>query len=684
MGEKRNIQRIVGVGFLLMILLSFCQTKHSQSIQILSPNENIKVSVDFGEDGLFYQIDFQDEKILRKSKCRFDFANAESLSSDFELVNASMESVDETWQPVYGEKSDIRNHYNEWRAEFVETNAQARHFTFILRVYDDGMAFRFEFPEDFAEDSLLIQSERTEFRFADNLLAWYIPANFESYEMLYDSLPLSDLKTANTPITFEHPQGNYVLSLHEAALQNYAGMTLSKSETDSLCLVSELVPWPDGVKVKTSLPAKTPWRTVQISATAAELIESDLILNLNDPCVIQDCSWIRPVKCVGIWWGMHLGTQTWTADARHGATTKRMLEYLEFAKAHGFDAVLAEGWNTGWENWGQANAFDQVTPTPDFDLLALAEAYQSENIQLIGHHETGGDIAAYECMMDSAMALYHSLGMHYLKTGYAGAIRPEGYYHHSQFMVEHYRKVVEMAAKYQLNLNAHEPIKATGLSRTYPNMMTREGARGMEWNAWSAGNPPNHHVILPFTRCLGGPLDYTPGIFDLLYENAGERVKWNGLDDGTSCVNTTLAKQLALFVIFYSPIQMASDCIANYADHPAFAFIEAVPVDWAEQKVLHADIGEFVCIARKDKHSNDWFLGAVTNEQGRKLSFSCDFLDVDNTYRAIIYQDAENTDWKTNPIAYTIEEISVNSTDTLHLQLASGGGAAIHFTCLNP
>jgi alpha-glucosidase len=653
-------------------------------ISLHSPDETINVQLEIGANGLFYQLAYQDETIVRKSQCSFDFVDAESLNSALKVVNSSIKSVDETWQPVYGKKSEIRNQYNELRVECVETNAQARHFTFVFRLYDDGVAFCFEFPETFAEDSLLIQSENTEFRFADNLLTWFIPANYESYEMLYDSIPLSRLETANTPITFEHPQGNYVLSLHEAALQHYAGMTLSKSETDSLALLSELVPWPDGVKVKTTLPAKTPWRSLQIASTAAGLIESDLILNLNDPCVIQDCSWIRPIKCIGIWWGMHLGTQTWTADERHGATTERMLEYLEFAKDHGFDGVLAEGWNTGWENWGQANAFDQVTPTHDFDLLGLAETYQSENIHLIGHHETGGDITAYERMMDSAMALYHSLGIHYLKTGYAGAIRPQGYYHHSQFMIEHYRKVVEMAAKYELNLNVHEPIKATGLSRTYPNMMTREGARGMEWNAWSAGNPPNHHLILPFTRCLGGPLDYTPGIFDLLYENAGERVKWNDLDDGTSRVNTTLAKQLALFVLFYSPIQMASDCIQHYENHPAFAFIKAVPVDWASQRVLHAEIGESLCIARKDKHSENWFLGAITNEIGRKRSIPCDFLDADKTYRAIIYQDAETTDWKSNPTAYSIEEKPVHSTDSLHLQLAAGGGAAVHFKCSNP
>jgi alpha-glucosidase len=460
-------------------------------------------------------------------------------------------------------------------------------------------------------------------------------------------------------------------------------MTLLKNQEKEFSFKSNLVPWPDGIKVKTSAPMVSPWRTIQIADKATDLVASNLILNLNEPNKIEDTSWIQPMKYVGIWWGMHLGTHTWTLGERHGATTTAAKKYIDFAANNNISGVLVEGWNTGWENWGQKEAFDFVTPYSDFNLKEIADYAKDKNINFIGHIETGGDAAYFEENLDKVFSMYHNLGIKAVKTGYAGAIKTAGQFHHGQFMVNHYRKVVETAAKYQIMVNAHEPIKPTGIRRTYPNMMTREGARGMEWNAWSAGNPPDHYTIIPFTRGLVGPFDYTPGTFDILFNNAKNRVKWNDLDDGTSRVNTTLAKQLSLFVILYSPMQMASDLIENYENQSAFKFIKDFGVDWEISKVLNGKIGDYITIVRKEKNSDTWFLGSCTDENKRELEIELSFLDTDKKYRAEIYADGMDADWKTNPQAIEIYSEIVDAQTVLNLKLAAGGGQAIKFSPIN-
>ena len=402
-----------------------------------------------------------------------------------------------------------------------------------------------------------------------------------------------------------------------------------------------------------------------------------MILNLNEPSRIADLSWIKPMKYIGIWWGMHLGTETWAAGPRHGANTKNAMDHIDFAAAHNIQGVVFEGWNAGWENWGGKDAFDHITPAKDFDLNRVAGYAKEKGVMVIGHHETGGDIPAYEHYMEAAFRQCKELGIKAVKTGYAGGIYPRGEHHHGQFMVQHYRRVVEMAAKYHIMLDVHEPIKPTGIRRTWPNMMTREGVRGMEWDAWSEGNPPSHTLIIPFTRGLGGPTDYTPGTFDVLFLNAGERIKWNTDDISKTRVHTTLAKQLANFVILYSPLQMASDLPKNYQSHPAFQFISDYNADTDESRVLNGEIGEYITVVRRA--GNEWFLGSATNETARKLSVKLDFLEHGSTYQARIYRDADDAHWITNPTAYCIENKTVCADDTIELQLAAGGGEAIHF-----
>lgn len=646
-----------------------------ESVQVFSPDKNIELKFKLHNSQAYYQVSFKNKPVVNLSRLGFEFKNQKNLDSNFEVVDVKISTENTKWQQVWGEKRIISNHYNMAEIKLQEKSKLARTLSLKFKVYNDGLGFRYEIPQQKGVDSIYITNELTEFNLAQDYSTWFNPANFDSYEMLYQNKPASKVESANTPVTFESEDQKQFLSIHEANLTNYAGMTLKKTKATNF--QANLVPWPNGVKVKAKLPLKTPWRTIQLADKASGLIESSLILNLNEPNKLEDVSWIKPSKYIGIWWGMHLGTQTWTLGDRHGATTKNMKQYIDFAHKNNIPLVLAEGWSTGWEQWGTPKAFDFVTPYKDFDLKAIVAYAKERGVGIIGHHETGGDSQYYEEQMDKAFSLYRSLGMHNLKTGYAGGIVPRGQFHHGQYMVNHYRKVVETAAKYQITINAHEPIKPTGIRRTYPNMMTREGARGMEWNGWSDGNPPAHLVTLPFTRILAGPMDYTPGIFDLLYKNAGKRIKWNGNDKGTSRINTTLAKQLAMYVILYSPMQMASDLIKNYEGHPAFQFFRDVPANWQDTKVLNAKIGEYLTIARKDWDNDNWFIGSATNEKARECTISLDFLDADKKYEATIYADGEGAQWKTNPYAYKIEKRLVTSKDKLSIKLAEGGGQAI-------
>lgn len=668
----------VFIGLILSLLLS-CSKENI--LEITSPNKKIEVKVQVKNGEVKYSINYRDSVLIKPSNLGYLLKNYKPMNGNFLINDFKITSVNTTWTQVWGENKIITDNYNQLAISLQEKVEPFRKMNVVFKVYNDGVGFRYEIPKQANLDSILITEELTEFNFSKNFDGWFTPANFDSYEQLYQNAPLNEIESANTPITFEFDNQVFV-SIHEANLTNYADMTLLKNKDKDFSFKSNLVPWPDGVKVKTSTPMVSPWRTIQIADKATDLVASNLILNLNEPNKIEDTSWIQPMKYVGIWWGMHLGTHTWTLGERHGATTVETKKYIDFAANHNISGVLVEGWNTGWENWGKKDAFDFVTPYQDFNLKEITDYAKAKNINFIGHVETGGAAQSFEDNFDKIFSMYHNLGVKAVKTGYAGGIQTEGQFHHGQFMVNHYRKVVEAAAKYQIMINAHEPIKPTGIRRTYPNMMTREGARGMEWNAWSSGNPPDHYTILPFTRGLAGPLDYTPGTFDILFKNAKNRVKWNDLDDGTSRVNTTLAKQLALFVVLYSPLQMASDVIENYENQPAFKFIEDFGVDWEISKVLNGKIGDFITIVRKEKNSDNWFLGSCTDENKRELEIELSFLDANKKYIAEIYADGADADWKTNPQAIEIREIEVDATSVITLKLAAGGGQAIKFTSL--
>lgn len=653
---------------LLQFIFWACST---QPTEVLSPDGNIKVILQIGEDGKpFYQVFVNNSALISPSALGFETKDGVNLSGGFKVAKVNFGTTDETWTQPWGENKTLKNHYNEMAVLLV--NPEKTELTLRFRVFDDGIGFRYEY--DTPADSLLITDELTTFNLAQGGTSWSIPANFETYELLYRTLPLDSLKDANTPMTFKTGDGVYA-SIHEAALTDFPEMTLKS--TGNREFKSELAPWPDGIKARVNGDFRTPWRTIQIAPQAVGLINSSLILNLNEPCALETTDWIKPMKYVGIWWGIHLGVETWSMDERHGATTANAKRHIDFAAANNIEAVMFEGWNEGWESWGGMQKFDYTKPYADFDIKEIARYAKDKGIQIIGHHETGGNVPNYERQLEQSFKWYADLGIHSVKTGYAGAY-PDGYLHHSQYGVRHYRKVVETAAKYHATIDAHEPIKDTGIRRTYPNMMTREGARGMEWNAWSEGNPPEHHEILPFTRLLGGPMDYTPGTFDILFEktrNSPLRKKWNDLDQGNSRVNTTLAKQIANWVILYSPLQMASDMIENYEGHPAFQFFRDFDADCDWSEALAGEPGEFVVIVRKAKQN--YFLGASTNEEARTLQVALDFLEQGKKYKAVIYADGKNADWKVNPTDYQITERIVSSGDSLDIVMASGGGQAV-------
>ena len=660
--------------YVLFLLVVFCGC--SRPTELTSPDGNIKLVFNLNEAGeMTYGVSVGGNPFITPSVMGFEGRDGVNLSKGFLIESTEYTTKDETWTQPWGENKSIRNHYNEMAVRLKDlANTQ---LTLRFRVFDDGLGFRYEYQVP-QVDSVFVMDELTSFNLAQDGKSWSIPASFETYELLYRTLPVSKVDNANTPMTFKTDNGVYA-SIHEAALTDFPEMTLK--HTEGCHFKSELASWPDGVKARFAGGTfVTPWRSIQIAPKAVGLINSGLILNLNEPCLLEgDLSWIRPMKYVGIWWGMHLGVETWTMDERHGATTANAKRYIDFAAANNIEAVMFEGWNEGWESWGGMQTFDYTKPYADFDMAEVARYAKEKGIEIIGHHETGGNIFNYERQLDNAYKWYADLGVHSVKTGYAGGL-PGGHSHHGQFNVRHYRKVVQTAAGYHTTVNAHEPIKDTGIRRTYPNMMTREGARGMEWNGWSEGNPPEHHELLPFTRLLGGPMDYTPGTFDILYEktrNSPRRKKWNDLDKGNSRVNTTLAKQIANWVIIYSPLQMASDMIENYEGHPAFQFFRDFDADCDWSGALQGEPGEFVAVVRKAK--DNYFLGATTNEEARTLTIPLDFLEKDKKYHAVIYADGEDADWKTNPTSYQIKDREVTAADTLSVVMAKGGGQAVSF-----
>ncbi|MDE5677045.1 glycoside hydrolase family 97 protein [Phocaeicola sp.] len=660
--------------YILFLLVVLCGC--TQPAEVTSPDGNIRLMFRLDEAGeMTYEIAVGGKPFITPSAMGFEGHDSVNLAKDFRIEHTEYAAKDETWTQPWGENKSIRNHYNEM-AVHLKNQANTQ-LTLRFRIFDDGVGFRYEYHVP-RVDSVFVMDELTSFNVSQDGKSWSIPASFETYELLYRTLPLSKVDNANTPMTFKTENGVYA-SIHEAALTDFPEMTLK--QTKGCHFKSELASWPDGVKARfAGSDFVTPWRSIQIASQAVGLINSSLILNLNNPCVLEgDLNWIRPMKYVGIWWGMHLGVETWAMDDRHGATTANAKRHIDFAAANNIEAVMFEGWNEGWESWGGMQTFDYTRPYADFDMEEVVRYAKEKGIEIIGHHETGGNIFNYERQLDNAYKWYADWGIHSVKTGYAGGL-PDGHSHHGQLNVRHYRKVVQTAACYHTTLDVHEPIKDTGIRRTYPNMMTREGARGMEWNGWSEGNPPEHHELLPFTRLLGGPMDYTPGIFDILYKrtrNSPRRKKWNDQDKGNSRVNTTLAKQIANWVVLYSPLQMASDLIENYEGHPAFQFFRDFDADCDWSEALQGEPGEFIAVVRKAK--DKYYLGVTTNEEARVLTISLSFLEKDRKYHAVIYADGEDADWKTNPTSYQIMSKEVTAADTLSVTMAKGGGQAVSF-----
>lgn len=653
--------------FFCTFLLSFNSFAKSgkESVVIASPDKNVAVTFQLVEGVPFYSVTRDKQPVLSKSKMGFALKDKPGLEKNFKIVSKKQSAFDQTWTQPWGEVKNIRNNYTSNVITLEQSTSKIK-LIIEFRVYNDGIGFRYTFPAQSGLKDFVISDELTEFALVSDLDAWWIPAYGEEMDLewLFKKNKTSELKEKmHTPVTFEG-NGLY-LSIHEAALVDYAAMTLLN--TGGTKLKCDLVPWSNGDRVEAKAPMHTPWRTIQMANTPGGLITSYLILNLNEPNKLGDVSWVKPGKYDGMWWGMHMKKYTWEQGPHHGATTANVKKLIDFASEHNLSAVLVEGWNEGWEGeWSVHGNFSFTQPYPDYDIAELSRYAKSKNIQLIAHHETGGNIANYEKQLEDAFKFLQKYEIHILKTGYVNKAMKEK--HQSQFMVRHYQKVLETAARYKVMMDVHEPVKATGLRRTYPNMMTREGARGMEYDAWSAGNPPSHTTILPFTRCLGGPMDFTPGIFDILFKT-----------DGDFRVHTTLAKQLALYVVIYSPFQMAADMPENYEGKPAFKFIEDVPVDWEETRVLNGEIGNFITTVRKDRNSGDWYLGSITNEAGRELEIKLDFLSPGKKYTATIYQDGEGADAVSNPLPIDIHSQPVDASTLIKLKLANGGGTAIRF-----
>jgi alpha-glucosidase len=650
------------------------------ALRLESPDRRNTVFVAVREGNLYYMVQRDGRTIILPSRLGFQFRGARALGDSLRLVNSTRNTVDNTWTQPWGEVARVRDNHNELKVEVVETVSPGRRFYAAFRAFNDGVAFRYEFPAQPGLGEFVISEERTEFTFADDARAWWIRSDvprLDRSEMLYSSSPMSVIDSIQTPLTAETRDGKTFIVIHEANLVNYARMNLAGGRDQNRTLRAALAPHAGGDKVRGRTPFNTPWRTIQLADRAIDLAPSVLGLNLNPPNVLPDVSWIKPMKYVGIWWGMHINTMTWHSGPKHGATTENTKRYIDFAAANGIGGVLVEGWNTGWDgDWiNNRNAFSFTQAYPDYNLTELAAYAKSKGVKLIAHNETSGGIQNYERQMEEAFALYQSLGIDAIKSGYVTDTTSEGHSHHSQFMVNHYRKVIETAAKYKIMLDVHEPVHDTGERRTYPNMMSREGARGQEYNAWAGdgGNPPEHETILFFTRMLAGPMDFTPGVFDILIERGTGRPR----RPDESRIRTTLAKQLALYIVLYSPLQMAADLPENYERQPAFQFIRDVAVDWDETRVLEGRIGDYVVVARKAKNSPEWFLGAITDEEGRSFDIPLSFLPKGASYVAEVYADGPKAHWLTNPLPVAISRQNVTAGSRLRVVLAPGGGQAV-------
>lgn len=667
-------------------LLFFSATALAKTVSVSSPDQSIEIRIG---DHIHpsYEVLFNKHRVIEPSKLGMLFKNAPGFEAGFTIQTVERGENNSKWELPWGERQFISDHYNELLVRFSNDRKTANRYAVRVRVYNDGLGFRYEVPKQTGLDKVEITDELTEFVVAKpkQSTAWWIPARgWNRYEYVYNTSDIESIDRAHTPFTFRLPSGIH-MSIHEAALIDYAAMTLNQTRPG--ILKADLTPWSDGILVKTKTDFKTPWRTIQISEQAIGLMNSDLILNLNEPNKLGDVSWVEPGKYVGIWWGMHIRENTWGSGEIHGATTSETMRYMDFAAKHGFAGVLVEGWNIGWDGdwYNNGDVFNFTQAYDDFDLNKVTQYGLGKGVRLIGHHETSGNVTNYRNQMSEAFDLYEKHGVRQVKTGYvadAGMIKriddkgiARREWHDGQFMANEYLHSVKEAAKRKISINTHEPIKDTGLRRTYPNWIAREGARGQEFNAWgSPPNPPEHTAILPFTRMLSGPMDFTPGIFNM---------DFNGLGENTDRPQTTLAKQLALYVVIYSPIQMAADLPRHYeANLPAFQFIKDVPTDWQQSQAIAGEIGDFVAVARKDKHSEDWYLGALTDENSREININLDFLEKGKRYQAQIYRDGTQAEWKNKPYDIAIENKMVSHSDNLSFILATSGGVAVRFKAL--
>ena len=649
---------------------------------ISSPDKALTFCVRMGADGARYDVSRGGRPILAPAPLGLVLAGR-STAPVTRIARVRRDNVDMTWEQPWGEQRLIRDRHNQLRVSLAGARG-AVPYDLVVRVFDDGFGFRYRYRSIGAKEQVAVIDERTEFRPVGVDKGWWFESRqIERDEYLYRSGAPDEVKIAETPFTLEGP--DLAMSVHESALVDFSSMTLKRTGPGTF--KADLMPWSDGVLVRRTGPFQTPWRTVLVGTTPGALADSRIVLNLNEPSKIADTSWIKPMKYVGVWWEMHLDKSTWGSGPRHGANTANVQRYMDFAKKYGFQGVLAEGWNLGWDGDWIANGdkFSFTQAYPDFDLKAITDYGRKLGVALIGHHETAGSVANYERQMEASFAQYARHGVPAVKTGYVrnnGTIKrplPGGgtgdEWFAGQYMVNHELDVVKTAARYRIAINSHEAVKDTGLRRTWPNWVARESARGQEFNAWGKPtNPPEHVTILPFTRLLGGPMDFTPGLFDVVH----------GKDKVEHRAQSTLANQLALYVVVFSPIHMAPDLPENYERHlDAFQFIRDVPVDWEDSRTLQGKIGDYVVVARQQRGAKDWYLGAVTDENGRTLPVSLDFLAPGRRYEAQIYADAQGADYRTNPAAYAISKRQVTARDTLLLALAPGGGQAIRFRALD-
>ena len=658
-----RLLRFVRFVILVSLVMNGVTKSNAGNVKVTSPDGAVTVTVGVKNQQPFYMVNYEGKAVVAPSHLGYLLNNGE-LGAKTKMGKVARTQKDETWNQPWGENDITRNHYNELMVNFREQSGQPMQVVF--RVYNDGFGFRYILPDYNKGKEFQIMDELTEMTLAHDAKAWSIPTNHTEYfEGIYKAGMLSQKDTVCTPLTIEYEKDLY-LAIHEAALEDYASINLTPRSADggAVRLLTALTPWRSGVKVYAKGQLKSPWRTMIISKTAGGLLTSNLMLNLNEPSQIKDTSWIEPGRYIGIWWSIHKKQNTWEMGPTHGATTENVKRYMDFAARHGFSGVLAEGWNPGW---GQGEKISYLESYPDFDMHEVTRYGLQKGVRFIGHTETWGNASLLESQMEQAFNWFERLGIRAVKTGYVGHYFDGKELAKSQYGIRHYRKVIECAAKHHIMIDNHEPAMPTGIQRTWPNLMTQEGVRGQEYNAWDrrGGNPPSHTVTLPFTRGLAGPTDFTPAIFN-----------FSEIVPGTH-PHSTLAKQLGEFVVIYSPLQMAADAIENYEGQPALSFIESCPTTWSRTLVPNGEIGKYITIARKERGGDSWFIGSITNEEARSLEVSLDFLDEGATYRAIIYEDGPEADFERNPYEMTIRQIAVTKADTLHLRLARSGGAAV-------